>query len=79
MLAVAIPLSAQIQPPRYIVTDLGPVNGPFSQAPGSTFSTLHPAKKRPPTPPRSRFVAYQGMLTDIGNPGWEGRTAQRVV
>ena len=71
-LAVAIPLSAQIQPPRYIVTDLGPVNSPFSQATGINIFGLISGLEATADGTTHAFVAYEGILTDIGKPGLGG-------
>ncbi len=71
-LAVAIPLSAQIKPPSYIVTDLGPVNTPFSQATGINIFGLISGLTATADGTTHAFVAYEGMITDIGKPGLGG-------
>jgi probable HAF family extracellular repeat protein len=71
-LAVAIPLGAQIQPPRYIVTDLGPVNNPFSQATGINIFGLISGFDTAADGTSHAFIAYEGMITDISKPGLGG-------
>ena len=74
MLAVALPLAAQIQPPRYVVTDLVPAHIPFSQdeIPGINILVSYRVWQLTADGATHAFVAYEGMITHIGKPGLGG-------
>jgi hypothetical protein len=78
MLAVAIPIGTQIQPPN-IVTEPWSSERSVQSGTGINIFGLTSGQEATADATTLAFRRLSGTLTDIGKPGWEGRTAQRVV